>query len=141
HPQPGVDLTYIKQAGEPTGDAGDPYTGLDRFGRVVDQRWLRKADGSATDRFQYGYDADDNPLYRANLVNAAFGEVYHANGAGNGYDNFNQLTAFGRGTLNASQDTVTAASRSQTWSLDALGNWNTVTTDGAPQNRTHNVQN
>ena len=36
--QPGVDLTYIKQSGESNGDAGDQYTGLDRFGRVVDQR-------------------------------------------------------------------------------------------------------
>ncbi len=33
HSQPGVDLTYIKQSGESTGDAGDQYTGLDRFGR------------------------------------------------------------------------------------------------------------
>jgi len=42
HPQPtnGLDLTYIKQTGEANGDAGDQYTGLDRFGRVVDQRWL-----------------------------------------------------------------------------------------------------
>jgi hypothetical protein len=32
-------LTYIKQAGEPVGDAGDQYTDLDRFGRVIDQRW------------------------------------------------------------------------------------------------------
>src|SRR5262249_36954479 len=38
HPEPGVDLTYIKQSGESNGDAGDQYTGLDRFGRVVDQR-------------------------------------------------------------------------------------------------------
>ena len=40
HSQPGIDLTYIKQTGESSGDAGDQYTGLDRFGRVVDQRWL-----------------------------------------------------------------------------------------------------
>ena len=32
HPQPGVDLTYVKRAGEADGDAGDQYTGLDRFG-------------------------------------------------------------------------------------------------------------
>jgi hypothetical protein len=32
HPQPGVDLTYVKQSGESTGDAGDQYIGLDRFG-------------------------------------------------------------------------------------------------------------
>ena len=31
-------LTYIQQSGSPpVGDGGDQYTGLDRFGRVVDQ--------------------------------------------------------------------------------------------------------
>src|SRR5439155_17806471 len=60
HPQPGVDLTYIKQSGESNADAGDQYTGLDRFGRVVDQRWLVTANGTHTDRFQYGYDRDSN---------------------------------------------------------------------------------
>src|SRR5439155_6574475 len=106
HPQSGVDLSYIKQAAEANGDAGDPYTGLDRFGRVVDQRWVHEADGSATDRFQYGYDADGNPLYRDNLVSPAFGELYHTNGAGNGYDSLNRLTAFSRGLLNSSRDAI-----------------------------------
>jgi hypothetical protein len=45
-----VDLTYI---GTSTGDAGDKYMGLDRFGRVVDQRW--KDSSSDLDRYQYGY--------------------------------------------------------------------------------------
>jgi hypothetical protein len=31
HPQPGVDLTYVKQTGESNGDAGDQYIGIDRF--------------------------------------------------------------------------------------------------------------
>ena len=35
HPQPNVDLSYAKRSGEGVGDAGDQYTGLDRFGRVV----------------------------------------------------------------------------------------------------------
>jgi hypothetical protein len=39
HSQSGIDLTYIKQTGESDGDAGDKYIGLDRFGRIVDQRW------------------------------------------------------------------------------------------------------
>jgi hypothetical protein len=40
HPQTNVNLTYIKATGsDPNGDAGDQYIGLDRFGRVVDQRW------------------------------------------------------------------------------------------------------
>ena len=52
HSQPGVDLTYVKQSGESNGDAGDQYTGLDRFGRVVDPRWIKTSSGTATDRFQ-----------------------------------------------------------------------------------------
>src|SRR5207248_1306526 len=87
HPQPGVDLTYVKQTGESNGDAGDQYIGLDRLGRVVDQRWIKTSDGSATDRFKYGYDRDGNVLYRTNEVNHSFDELYHANGASNGYDN------------------------------------------------------
>src|SRR6266540_6709196 len=99
HPQPGVDLTYIKQTGESNGDAGDQYTGLDRFGRVVDQRWIVTSGGSHTDRFKYGYDRDSNRLYRTNEVNHSFDELYHANGANNGYDSLNQLVSFARGTL------------------------------------------
>jgi RHS repeat-associated protein len=135
HSQPGVDLTYIKQSGESTGDAGDQYTGLDRFGRVVDQRWRKTSDGSHKDRFQYGYDRDDNRLWRDNLVNTAFGELY-------AYDNLNQLTSFQRGTLNGTKTGLTgSASRSQSWSLDSLGNFSTQTTDGTAQTRSHNQQN
>jgi RHS repeat-associated protein len=142
HPQPGVDLTYVKQPGEPNGDAGDQYTGLDRFGRVVDQRWLVTSDGSTTDRFQYGYDPDGNRLYRNNRVNAAFGELYEASGTDNGYDLLNRLTDFARGTLNDSHDAVVGTpSRSQSWSLDALGNWESLTSDGTTQSRDHNAQN
>src|SRR5262249_9477384 len=130
HSQPGVDLTYIKQTGEGNGDAGDQYTGLDRFGRVVDQRRL-DGSGTATDRFKYGYDRDGNRLYRDNLLNNNFDELYHANGASNGYDSLNQLTDFRRGPLSDANsdgvpDTVTTAARSQGWTLDALGNWSSL---------------
>ena len=73
HPQIGIDLTDVKRSGESNGDAGDQYIGLDRFGRVVDQRWLNPTTGTATDRFQYGYDAAGNRTFRDNLVSAAFG--------------------------------------------------------------------
>jgi RHS repeat-associated protein len=146
HPQPGVDLTYIKQTGESNGDAGDQYTGLDRFGRIVDQRWIVTSTGTATERFKYGYDRDGNRLYRDNLVNAAFGELYHANGAANGYDNLNQLKGFARGALSDTNtdtvpDTISSPARSQGWSLDALGNWDSVTTDASTQTRSANKQN
>ncbi len=148
HPQPGVNLSYIQQTGDTHAntDGGDQYTGLDRFGRVIDQFWVNAGTGQATDRFQYGYDRDGNVLYKANLVGAAFSELYHASGAGNGYDQLNQLTAFERGTLSASQqggplDTVASPSHSQSWVYDALGNWSSVTTDGSTQNRVNNQQN
>jgi len=147
HSQPGVDLTYIKQTGEANGDAGDQYTGLDRFGRVVDQRWVVTSNGTPTDRFQYGYDRNSNALFRNNLVNTAFGELYHASGAGNGYDNLNQLSGFLRGVLTASGgtgtplDTVASPSHTQTFTPDAVGNFSSVTTDGTAVTRTHNQQN
>jgi RHS repeat-associated protein len=153
HPQPGVNLTYIQQAGDTgTGDDHDQYTGSDRFGRIVDQRWIPTATPqSPTDRFQYGYDRDSNALYKNNLVNGTFSELYHANGLSNGYDRLNQLTNFARGTLSASTqngplDTVASPSRTQGWTLDAMGNWSSIATavnGGTPttQTRAHNAQN
>ncbi len=136
HSQPGVDLTFVKQSGESNGDAGDQYTGLDRFGRVVDQRW--RAAGLVPmdlDRFQYAYDRDGNRLWRDNLVNSAFGELYS-------YDNLNQITSFDRGTLNANKNGITGSpTRQQAWDFDALGNFDSVTTDGNAQTRSHNDQN
>ncbi|HEV3447791.1 MAG TPA: DUF4214 domain-containing protein [Gemmataceae bacterium] len=146
HPQPGIDLTYIKQTGEANGDAGDQYTGLDRFGRVVDQRWLVTATGVATDRFQYTYDRDGNPLSRNNLVNTSFGELYESSRTDAGYDNLNQLTNFERGVLSSSVqggplDTISSPSHSQSWSYDALGNWSSFVSDSTTQTRTANQQN
>jgi RHS repeat-associated protein len=135
HPQPAVDLTYIKQTGESNGDAGDQYTGLDRFGRIVDQRWIKTSTGTATDRFQYGYDRDSNRTYRDNLINTGFGEVYT-------YDSLNQLSSFQRGMLNVTKNGVVGtASRLQSWNFDAAGNWDSVTSDGSTQTRTANAQN
>jgi RHS repeat-associated protein len=141
HPQPGVDLTYISPTGS-TDDAGDKYTGLDRFGRVVEQLWLNTNTGTATDDFSYGYDADNNPLYRDNLGNPAFGELYHANVAGAGYDQLNRLTDFNRGTLNATHDGIVGTpSYTKNWNLDVLGNWLGVTANGTAQTETFNAQN
>jgi hypothetical protein len=41
--QPNTRLTYMKQPGESNGaDGGDQYRGLDRFDRVIEQRWRGK---------------------------------------------------------------------------------------------------
>ena len=141
-----IKLNYVgptPAANAATG-GGDQYGGLDRFGRVVDQHWLTSNYSGATtelDRFQYGYDRDGNRLYRDNALNAAFGETY-VGSSGAGYDQLNRLTGFARGTLNASKTGLSgSASRSQAWNLDALGNWQSSTTDGATESRAHDAQN
>ncbi len=138
-PQTGVELTYVQQTGDTHAntDGGDQYTGLDRFGRVIDQYWLNTGTSTATDRFQYGYDPDGNVLYKSNLVNTAFSELYHANGSSNGYDGLNQLTSFARGTLNGTSDTISSPSATNSWATDAAGNFTSV--GGTSQ--TNNKQN
>ncbi len=147
-----VGLTYLEQTGDPACtpalcDAGDKYRGLDRFGRVVDQRWLDQATPqSPTDRFGYGYDKNSNRLYRDNLhpdaAAATYDELYHSGGALGGYDALNQLTGFKRGTLNAAKDDIQGTpTRTQTWGLDEQGNWTTFSTNSVPQAREHNYQN
>jgi RHS repeat-associated protein len=122
HAVPDVDLTYVKQGVEGYGDAGDQYIGLDRFGRVVDQRWRKTTDNSNVDRYQYTYDRDSNRTSRTNVVNTGFNEAY-------GYDGLNQLTSFNK------------TGTTKSWDYDAVGNWDGVTTNGSTEGRTHNRQN
>lgn len=158
HPEPGVDLTYIKQAIEATTDAADQYTGLDRFGRIIDQRWRKNSDGSHLDRWTYAYDRAGNKLYKKNENDSTKSELYHGNGVAtqSSYDPLGRLTAFQRGTLSASGsngatlDQVSTLSDPnvadpvygiQSWTLDQINNWASVTSDGAAVGRTHNSQN
>jgi hypothetical protein len=53
HPSPHI-LTYIQQGSgnppNPPADGGDQYVGLDRFGRVVDQRWIKTSTSTGSER-------------------------------------------------------------------------------------------
>ena len=143
----GVNLTYAKLSGESNGSAGDEYTGLDEFGRVIDQRWTTST-GTNVERYQYAYDADSNLMYKYNLstgTNAGnFSELYHTNTSGSGYDALNRLIDFQRGLLDPNAQTMTVsgtAGISQDWTLDAVGNWSSFSTNGTPQSRTANQRN
>lgn len=127
-PESGIKLTMVSQTGS-VGDAGDPYTGLDRFGRVVDQRWIEGSGGSATDiaRYTYQFDRNSSRTARLNQLDAAFSETY-------AFDGVDRLVDFARGGGGTGP-------QSQQWNLDALGNWTTITSDGTPESRTHNSQN
>ena len=104
-----------------------PYTGLDRFDRVIDVNWFQGSGGNrmTLDRYQYGYDADSNRVFRNNLVFDSFGELYHV------YDNLNRLTDWRRGTLvrlgNSPIFTqATNVNRFKLFSYDAQGNWKSL---------------
>ena len=55
-------------------DGGDPYRGLDRFGRVAEQRWRTGA--ADTDRFGYGHDRDSNRLTKTLPLQPSKNETY-----------------------------------------------------------------
>ena len=141
-PQASSQLTYVP-TNTPGGDGGDKYSGLDRFGRIVDQYWQNTGTLAATDRLQSGYDADGNVLFTSNLVSPVNSELYHANGSGSGYDALNRLTTFQRGTLNGTNDSIVgSASKTQGWTLDAVGNWTAFnSSDTTNQTRTFNARN
>ena len=88
--EPDLALSYIGASTD-----GRDYSGFDRFGRVVWQRWL-KTNGSAADRYFYGYDRNSNRRWRAERANAALAggrdEAY-------AYDSLNRLVGAKRGIL------------------------------------------
>jgi RHS repeat-associated protein len=124
HAQPNVNLSYVKLSTESNGDGGDQYTGLDRFGRIRDQRWRVGTTTTDRDRNTYTYDRNGNRLTETNTLNAALNEVHT-------YDGLNQLSSFNRNV----------GARTQNFGYDASGNWNTVSTNGVTQTRTANMQN
>ncbi len=85
-------------------------------------------------------------------VNQFESVLYHSNSTQSGdnntaYDALGRQTGYARGVLSASGhngtslDTVSYPSQTQSWSLDALGNWTSQTTSGATTTRTFNAQN
>jgi RHS repeat-associated protein len=102
-------------------------TGLDQFGRVVDQNW-QNSSGTSIDDFQYSYDANSNVLSRYDAVNPGNSETYT-------YDNLNRLTGMNRGT------TGDEPTFEMTWNLDALGNWHSAGGDSGETSRANNAQN
>jgi RHS repeat-associated protein len=150
-----LDWTMLNQTGEPVGDAGDQYVGLDRFGRVEQARYISSS--SNVVRTQYGFDRADNRTWRKEAAapdSAQQDEDYL-------YDGLSQLIRLQRGLLNLNRTTATGSSTTspaptfqEDFAFDATGNWhkNGTTNTGAyvqsssgtvqvNQNRLHNAGN
>ena len=122
------------------------YSGMDRFGRVTNQRW-KTTSGTARewDRFAYTYDRASRRLTRDLTWTGAptiQDEVYT-------YDTLDRLATFKKGTLASGTISDASSKYTQKWTNDLLGNWRTFQLDadgGAAganltQTRSHNAVN
>ena len=137
--QPAVNLSYINPDGLNAGDAGDPYTGWDRFGRTQDMRWTK---GTAIlDRILYGYDRGSRRKWRDN-ARAPVGEDEFYD-----YDGLSQLLRRDRGELNLNRTAIGGVpKRQEDFTYDRIGNWDRYrfSKDGSvqlDQTRVHNRSN
>jgi RHS repeat-associated protein len=113
-------------------------TGLDDFGRDVDQKWTNTASGLNTDRFVYRYNRDGAVLSKFNEALPTLSELYEV-------DLLNRLKSYSRGPLNDDFTAIANPSTVKTWDLDSLGNHDNATTtahgDTTAQSQTTNAQN
>jgi RHS repeat-associated protein len=118
-------------------------TSLDPFGRVADQDYVQTSTGQSTTQLQYGYDQDGNVLYSDDLTNVSSAD---GNASTDGqlysYDALNRLVSFERGTLASGDTSITGTpSANETWTLDNVGNMDSVTSAGTTTSRTINTRN
>ena len=132
HEEPDVRLDLI--------GSSHSYSGFDRFGRVVDQKWYDYGSSSDVDRYKYGYDRASNRLYRENTKTSNKDEYYS-------YDDVYRLEIADRGNLNTGKTAISGTPvRKLTYNLDPTGNWDAfvIQNSGAfelLQGRTHNEAN
>ena len=89
--------------------------------------------GSQIFGLQYGFDNQGNRTYARKLHDSSISENYL-------YDAKYRLTQFKRGSLDGSGN-IPGPSTQTAYTLDVLDNWNSKTTDGVTQTRTHNNMN
>ena len=128
-------------------DTGDIYSGLDRFGRVKDNRWYNYGGSADTDRIKYGYDRAGNRIWRQNTVATSLGKDFDEFYL---YDGIHRLKDMQRGTLNAGKTAITGGTSTfaECWGLDTTGNWSNYRQDDTGdgtwdliQNRANNTVN
>jgi RHS repeat-associated protein len=132
--QPEVKLDYTNGSGQ--------ITGLDRFGRVVDQVWSDYGNSTTADEFKYGYDMSGNVAWKENAVSGSQSSPVHLDELYT-YNGLDELTGVNRGELNTTHDGIETGTLdySQSWTLDGLGNWLGFNDNGASETRTTDYAN
>ncbi|MCB0185418.1 MAG: RHS repeat-associated core domain-containing protein, partial [Caldilineaceae bacterium] len=116
--QPGIERRWKKSSGEPDGDAGDPYTGYDRFGRTERMRWI-KGSSSLVD-VQWGYNQASLKTWRRDLVAPTSADQDQSFG----YDGLYQVVERKQGLLNTNATSIAGVpAQEELFSYDETGNW------------------
>ena len=129
-----VELTYENGG---SGDAGDKYTGLDRFGRLIETIW--KTVSSVRVKSKYGRNRFSGVVWRKD-------EEAHAQSVDTEdnfywYDGLYQVSEHKRGELDGDPpDGITDLQQNEEWTYDETGNWSeySSTSPANEQSRTHN---
>jgi RHS repeat-associated protein len=104
--------------------SGNSFSGFDRFGRVVDQKWQydnpTPPDSGLRDEYRYGYDCAGNVAWKENVKAPEYSGKDHFDEAYE-YDALDRLINVQRGNL--SGGSIVDAVFAQDWGLDALGNF------------------
>jgi RHS repeat-associated protein len=116
------------------GDAGDPYTGYDRFGRVENMLWWKPSTSTAAVQVGWGYDRASRRTWRRDVLADA------ALPAGGDqafmYDALSQVRGRDVGRLNTNCTAIGGIPAEQeTFRYDEAGNWlgYELLANGAPQ--------
>jgi RHS repeat-associated protein len=128
------------------GGTSGTFNGLDRFNRIIDQRWTYN--GTDVDRYKYGYDRNSNRQWKENTVSKSIGSPVYLDEYYT-YDDLNRLTDMKRGQLTGGPPPTGIGGtpgKEQAWTLDKTGNWSgfvtkTSGTTDLNQTRTSNVVN
>ena len=122
------------------GSGSNPYSALDRFGRLIEQKWTKGSSNLV--HFEYDYDRVSNRLNERNKVTKS-GSSNPAVDSLFGYDELNRMTSFKTGQLNVAGDAITSPVSTQTFTLDETGNMSGLAlaagaTTTLTQTRSHN---
>jgi YD repeat-containing protein len=120
-PQPAIQRRWKKLSGQPDGDAGDPYTGYDRFGRTEQMQWWTTGGSPASlVNVQWGYNRASQKTWRKDLLApGSTGQDQHF-----GYDGLNQATERQRGLLNINATAISSIpAQQENFRYDETGNW------------------
>lgn len=101
---------------------GDPYSGIDRFGRVFNQKWVSSSDGTMTDEFVYTYDKTSNRASKTDPFLSSQG--INSDNYLYAYDTMNRLIE-AKSNISTGNTNGTAY---QSWALDAAGDMTQIQT-------------